>query len=203
MIRKLITFLIIAGLGIWLWEDVLEDRWTAKRFGIVEPGRIYRSGQISHWMIQETLEKHRIQTIIDLTTFEMKNPDQLEEAKVAKEMKIEHFRYPLKGDGTGDVQQYVKALQKLHLKSSEGTPVLVHCAAGAQRTGGVIAMYRVLIQQRTPEFALQELSRFGWKAEKDRILIDYLNRNMKDMAHQLHELGVLSENPNPLPFFEI
>ncbi len=37
----------IIGGSIWLWEDVLEDRLIPKRWGVVEAGVIYRSGQLS------------------------------------------------------------------------------------------------------------------------------------------------------------
>ena len=37
----------IIGGSIWVWEDVLEDRLIPKRWGVVEAGAIYRSGQLS------------------------------------------------------------------------------------------------------------------------------------------------------------
>ena len=43
-------------------------------------------------------------------------------------------------------------------------PVLVHCKRGADRTGTMVAIYRIYAQDWTMDEALQELSRFGFHA---------------------------------------
>ena len=55
--RLLLTIGVIVaviGGGIWVWEEVLEDRLIPKRFGVVVPGSIYRSGQLSPTLILTT-----------------------------------------------------------------------------------------------------------------------------------------------------
>ncbi len=42
------------------------------------------------------------------------------------------------------------------------TPVLVHCQHGADRTGAMCALYRVIVQGWTKEAALQEMTRGGF-----------------------------------------
>jgi protein tyrosine/serine phosphatase len=49
------------------------------------------------------------------------------------------------------------------IKSAEGRgPVLVHCKHGADRTGVVIAMYRILYQGWTKEQAVDEMENGGY-----------------------------------------
>ncbi|WP_339674913.1 hypothetical protein, partial [uncultured Gimesia sp.] len=54
--RKLLKLALILcaciATGVLIWEELLEDRVVAKRFGVVEPGKIYRSGQISSYLIE-------------------------------------------------------------------------------------------------------------------------------------------------------
>jgi len=42
------------------------------------------------------------------------------------------------------------------------TPVLVHCKAGADRTGAMCAMYRIVVEGRTKEEALREMQEGGF-----------------------------------------
>ena len=48
------------------------------------------------------------------------------------------------------------------LKKSENGPFLIHCQHGADRTGLMTAMYRILEQGWTPEDALKELIDGGY-----------------------------------------
>jgi protein tyrosine/serine phosphatase len=49
------------------------------------------------------------------------------------------------------------------LKKTENGPFLIHCQHGADRTGVMSAMYRVLEQGWTPEDALKELTDGGYR----------------------------------------
>lgn len=46
-IARFIPIIAITGAGIWLWDKVIQDRIIPKRWGVVEEGKIYRSGQFS------------------------------------------------------------------------------------------------------------------------------------------------------------
>jgi protein tyrosine phosphatase len=79
--------------------------------------------------------------------------------------------------------------------------VLVHCAAGAYRTGGVVAAYRMLVQGGSPADAWAEMKRYDWDDSEPQ-LPDYLNSNMAELAAQLVQLGVIDEVPDPLPVLQ-
>jgi len=196
---RITLFVLIAAAAIWLWKDVLEDRLIPKRWGTVEAGRIYRSGRLSAALVGRTLRKYDIAVIVDLTADSPGQKDQDAEKQAAAELGIERFNFPLRGDGTGDINNYARAIAAIVHSRQKGKPVLVHCAAGAQRTGGVVAAYRMLIEKKPPSLAYAELSRYGWRARSDQILLTYVNTNIARLAELLKQMGIIDEVPNPLP----
>ena len=137
---------LLVGGGIWLWEDVIEDRVIPKRFGVVKEGRIYRSGQLSASLIKRTLVKYKIGVIVSLSG-DSDDVDKNAERQAAAELGIERLVFPLGGNGTGDINNYAEAIAAICEAQEKGNPVLVLCAAGAQRPGGVVATYRLLVEE--------------------------------------------------------
>lgn len=45
-------------------------------------------------------------------------------------------------------------------------PILIHCLHGSDRTGGVLAMYRIVFQQYTKEEAIEEMKNGGFGFHK-------------------------------------
>lgn len=201
--HRLIIFMLtvlVVIVGAWAgWELALKDHLATKHWGVVEQGLIYRSGRLPLDRTQATLADHHIRVLIDLTENKPGNRFQLKERVAATALGIEYYNFPLIGDGTGDIHSYAQAIAVMHQARREGKPVLVHCAAGTQRTGGVVAAYRILVERRSPNEARAELQRYGWKPGKDQMLINYLNRNMAKLAELLLALKVIDTIPNPLP----
>ncbi|MBT3898454.1 MAG: hypothetical protein HOF32_07210, partial [Gammaproteobacteria bacterium] len=79
--------------------------------------------------------------------------------------------------------------------------VLVHCSAGSQRTGGVIAMYRLLVQKQPVLPILEEMEQYDWDAKDDRVLSIYLDKNIDILAERLVSLSVIEAVPSHLPSF--
>jgi len=178
---------------------MLEDRLFAKRWGVVVPGRLYRSGQVSRFLIDDVLREHRVATVIDLNGFNRFNADQQVELAVAEYLEIDHHRFALAGDGQGDVEKYADAVALIARRAREGRPVLVHCGAGSHRTGGVIAVYRLLVLGDQPQRVTRELEAYGASRSRNRDLYAFLNANLGRMAELLVERGVLEHVPDELP----
>lgn len=195
----LIIIAMVVGGGIALWEEVLEDRFVARRWGVVEAGEVYRSGQVSPYLIKETLHDNHIAVVVDLNGKDDSDPRQRAEAAAIAELGIEAHRFGLSGDGTGDIHAYARAIEEIVKARQAGKPILVHCSAGTQRTGGVIAAYRVLVQKRDPHEAYRELLAYDWHPKKDAILLTYLNGHMEELAGLLVQSGVIERVPAPVP----
>lgn len=185
---------LIAG-GVALWTEVVRDRVIAKRWGVVEEGRIYRSGQVSRHLIESQLKEHGIQVVVDLMGDDPDNREQPFERAVIERLGVELVKCPLIGDGTGDPDEYVRAIRAIDAARRADRPVLVHCYAGSQRTGGVVALYRLLVRGDPPESILAELPRYDWRPSRDRILLEYLDKNLPRIAAELAAAGVTIRQP--------
>lgn len=188
----------VIGGGIWLWEDVLEDRLIPKRFGVVVPGSIYRSGQLSPTLIRKTLARHEIDLVVHLGVHDPLNKAHVAEQAAVESLGIERRLFPLRGDGTGDIDNYAQAIAAIVEARDAGQRVLVHCAAGSYRTGGVIASYRMLLEGMPPDEAWAEMEQYSWNSDIP-ILPEYLNSHMAQLTEKLVQLGVIERVPEPLP----
>ena len=196
-----IIILIIAAIiggGIWWWAEN-RHRFFPKRWGEVVPGMIYRSGQLHRDLVEDTLRDHGIDVVVCLRPHEADNPDHQEEQEVAGNLGINFIELDLVGDGTGDLDHYVTAVQAMHEASMGDQQVLVHCAAGAYRTGVAVAYYRLLVEGVDPNSIRDELMAYGWRMKQDDRLMPYLKENMAEMARRLHEAGVIESIPDPVP----
>ncbi|MHC4430109.1 MAG: phosphatase domain-containing protein [Planctomycetota bacterium] len=196
--------LVIVGGGIWLWEEV-EDRFIPKRWGAVIEGGLYRSGQLHPALIERTFVDNGIDLVVSLIDVETGSDEDRAfdavERQTCQNLGIERRVLPLQGDGTGNIDNYALAIAAIDAGLAGGQTMLVHCAAGSQRTGGVVACYRVLVEGWTTAQARAEMERFDWDPKDDRALTDHLNANMAALTRRLVELGVIDAVPDPLPQF--
>ena len=190
---------LVVATGIVTWHTVLKDRLIPKRWGVVEEGAIFRSGRLPPSLLKKMLCRHNIICIVDLTFPDHAVAAQQAEKKIAGELGIQYFNYPLYGSGIGDVWNYAHALAVMANAKKENQPVLVHCAAGTQRTGGVVAAYRVLLEKSPPVVAYAELIQYGWNPNENQILLEFLNSRMAELAARLLEMQLIDSIPNPLP----
>lgn len=183
-----------------VWKRHLCQRLLAKRFAAVIPGRLYRSGQISRHHIQRILARHGIATVIDLTHLApTPSRDHEAEREAIDALGINGTRFAMNGDGTGDLAAVADAVTALHLSLQRNEPVLVHCAAGVQRTGHVLAAYLLLVEGVNPAAVYQYMERFGWEPGRSRAWPEQLNIRMAALAEILLERGVIAALPSPLP----
>lgn len=194
---------VVVGGGIWVWEDVLEDRLIPKRWGTVIEGQVFRSGHLHPALVERTLRKHDIDLVVSLIDPNSANEKDRRYAEAEQEacaaIGLVRRVFPLNGDGTGDIESYVQAIAAIREGLDQGKTVLVHCAAGSQRTGGVFALYRVLVEGWSPADARREMARYDWDPHEDRAVLDHLNANMSQLARRLVEVGVIDALPDSLP----
>jgi len=108
---------------------------------------VYRSEQPSSKRFQQ-LQDLGIKTSI---SFRRKKDDR----KKAKGTKLELVHIPLKTKGLNE-NDLIKALKAIQ---NAKKPVLVHCWHGSDRTGAIMAAYRVVFEDWSKKKAIQELRR--------------------------------------------
>jgi hypothetical protein len=198
ILRLLMVVAAIAAV-VYVLDEFVKYRLIAKRFGTVYSGELYRSGQISRWMFEKTIRANGIQVVIDLNGIEPTDEHQAAEIASAEKLNLELHRFQLAGDGRGDIRRYADAIAVIHQSRLVGKPTLVHCSAGTQRTGGVVATYRMLVRGESPSKAWDEMVQYGWRPAREQELLDYINGNMRELAGLLVERGVIARIPDPLP----
>lgn len=104
----------------------------------------------------DLLKKHGVQTIINLRH---QNTDNLS----SQDFRL--INYPLKTWAVTP-EQLADILVLINNEQKQGKTVLIHCYHGADRTGIVIAMYRIIEQNWTIEQAKQEMLQGGYGFHK-------------------------------------
>jgi len=116
---------------------------------------IYRGAQPTKAGIN-SLGKMGVKTVIDLRGGADHSRD---EQKLVESAGMKYIHLPLDGFAAPSDDQ-IKTLLGL-LDDSSGWPVFVHCRRGADRTGTVVACYRMVHDRWTNEKALQEAKMYG------------------------------------------
>jgi protein tyrosine phosphatase (PTP) superfamily phosphohydrolase (DUF442 family) len=110
-------------------------------FAVVQPGRIYRSGQMPARALEPTLEEHRIKTVLNLRGA---NPD---ESWYRDEMESTRTRGATHVDIAMSSCLWMSRAQLKTLVRTLDTveyPLLIHCAWGSERTGLASAFAELL-----------------------------------------------------------
>jgi protein tyrosine/serine phosphatase len=113
---------------------------------------LYRSAQLNENDV-DLVKALGIKTVVSLRNFH--SDDQLLRTSGVKIKRVGINTWQI-----GD-RHVIAALRAIKMAQKDG-PVLLHCLHGADRTGLVSAMYRILYQGWTKEQALEELTQGGY-----------------------------------------
>lgn len=155
-----LSALIVSG-SVFFHKQIQYRIWP-KNFGEVVPGKLYRAADQYPDMYRKLCTEHGIRTILDLSG------EDPEEDAVASELGIDRFQFSLVGDGTGDPALWAAALEVMTDPARQ--PVLVHCAAGAQRTTTAILLYRNEVEGESFREAYPESFDFRHKPDEWTLL---------------------------------
>jgi protein tyrosine phosphatase (PTP) superfamily phosphohydrolase (DUF442 family) len=124
-------------------------------FHIVQDGVLYRSAQLSSDALDEYIKQYHIKTIINLRG---KHPDQKwwkKEKATAARNNVALFDIPTSAE-TLTSKENLRAI--LDVFDHAPRPILVHCLAGADRTGEAAALWVLDQMKGSTADALAELS---------------------------------------------
>lgn len=196
--------LLVVGLmggGYAAWEGYLKGYFVPRHWEMVEDGAIYRSGTLSSWMVKKTWQKYNIKVVVNLGRDKEGNSAHDAALTAARELGIDRRTFRLDGDGTGNVESYVLAVEAVIQAKRDHKPVAVNCSTGTYRTGGVIALYHVLAEGWSGQAAYRELVDNGVDNGPSAPIFSYLNKNIGKVAQRLVADGFIEKAPDPLPVF--
>jgi len=148
-----------------------------KREGLPNLGRIsdrlYRSGQPAAAGF-DAIKELGVSIVVNLRDDSEKGEQQQVESRG-----IRYVHIPWRGTAQADNRQVAQFLQLL--RDNPDKKVLVHCRRGAERTGVMVAAYRISEHGWTPEQALDEMEEFKFLGFWFR----HLKKYVRDFPAQL------------------
>ncbi len=151
--RKLIVapvFLLFISIGSYFLY--IEEQGN---FRPITDGEAYRSAQMDRDELEYYINNYHLRSILNLRG---KNPDMdwyIEEVKVSSEHGIMHYDMALSAS-RGLTSKEVQGLKEIF--NSAPRPILIHCKSGADRSGLVSAMWKVIVDKRPKAEAKKQLS---------------------------------------------
>lgn len=143
---------IIAASRLWYLEE-------QGNFHPITPGEAYRSAQLDQDELEYDIRKFKIRSIIDLKGNDGGEPLYEAEIAISRDMEVRHYDLGISADKTPSSHDIEKLLK---LFRNAPRPVLIHCQAGADRSGLAAALWKVVIDGAPKSVAREQLSiRYG------------------------------------------
>jgi protein tyrosine/serine phosphatase len=147
---------------------------------------LYRGGQPN----QQGLEKLKSVGIKTVISLRGKDEETGEEKEQVETLGMNFYNLPMSIYERPADEQVLKFLEIVLNKDNQ--PVFVHCTSGRDRTGAMIAMYRVVVSGMTIKQAYKEAKKFGfWPYHGDV-------PKLKNFIHQLKDKKIYFEKAKEL-----
>lgn len=157
--RALLVLLVLCAFAALAWAEESTQRPSQWAQPVTDPvlknfhkvdGHLYRSAQPDADGMKQ-LEKRGIDNVLNLRQFHTDTDE-------AEGTGLHLSRVPMNAALIKD-EDIIEALKIIQ---AADTPVLVHCWHGSDRTGAVVAMYRILFQGWTKQAAIDEMVEGGY-----------------------------------------
>jgi undecaprenyl-diphosphatase len=143
---------LIVGGRFWYLEE-------QGNFHPITHGQAYRSAQLDRDELAHYIRKFKIRSVINLRGAKAGKPWYQEETATCRQMGVSHFDIRLHADKAPDSPKLEKLLRLFQLAPR---PVLIHCKAGADRSGLAAAIWKAAMDNVPARVAKRQLSiRFG------------------------------------------
>lgn len=145
------------GRAAWLnslFVDHAVLRMAWRNWGVVEPGRLYRSNHPLPWQLREAARRHGLRTVINLRGHrQFCGSDVLGRAE-AQRLGLHYLDQPFESRGAPHKDRILRLAE---LFAAHPEPVLLHCKSGADRAGLASGLW-LLMQGQPVARAVAQLS---------------------------------------------
>lgn len=148
---------LLFGLAVALFFGVLAIRpYVSLNLGEIAPGRAYRSSTPGAW-VGGLIEKRKLASILNLRGGEATDRWYVQEVQGAREAGVDFYDLPLSAVRRPTRRELLLLIDVL---AAARPPLLIHCRAGADRTGLATVVYNLTVLGLPPGRAMDGFSVF-------------------------------------------
>lgn len=155
MSRRLKPFIIVSILLLLLTASFILYMEEQGNFHPITHGEAYRSAQLDRDELEYYIKKYNIKSILNLRGKNQDAPWYMEEKKVSAKHNVQHYDVSLSVSHE-PTEDDVRKLMEIFKHAPR--PILIHCQAGADRSGLVAAMWKVIVDKEPKSEAWKQLS---------------------------------------------
>ncbi|MBE9605232.1 tyrosine-protein phosphatase [Acetobacteraceae bacterium H6797] len=138
--------------SLFVDHAILRTVW--RNWGVVAPGRLYRSNHPLPWQVESAVKRFGIRTIINLRGERPDCGSDVLGREAARKVGIVQIDAPFESRGAPHKDRILRLVEILKTAQE---PILIHCKSGADRTGLIAALW-LLLQGRPVEEAMKQLT---------------------------------------------
>lgn len=154
-------------------------------FHTITSGEAYRSGQLDRNRLVYYIKTYKIRSILNLRGEKRASKWYMEEMSACAENSVMHYDISLSAYSE-PTEEDVRKLMRVF--RSAPRPILIHCQGGADRSGLIAAMWKVLIDKQPKSEAGKELSLlYGHIAVSRAYVMDRFFREWRPEISRLSE----------------
>jgi protein-tyrosine phosphatase len=151
---------LLLGLTLLLLSPFSSGRSNSSENGLANfapvTEMLYRGAQPSHEGFR-TLQHMGVNVVVN---FRMEHDETTAEQREVENLGMKYVGIPWNGNGTPSSAQVLEFLDLV--RNNPQVKIFVHCKRGADRTGTMIAAYRIAIQHESADDAIAEMNRFHY-----------------------------------------
>jgi uncharacterized protein (TIGR01244 family) len=163
-----------AAVSLWAYQEHREDKL---HFHSVTAHRLYRSAQPTPQALRLGLPRRGITMVINLRSAGEDAETFAREQQACRDLGVRLVNIPVTAALPSDeqIEQFLRAV-----RASSGA-ALVHCQMGRSRTAMMVAAWRIVVEDVSPQQAREEMIRRGFRPG------DPIHASLPDLLRRLSE----------------